>query len=73
MKYRVKNQFADQEEMVTTFNGKAVALLKDIQVLTPASQSGPAKSRTIKMATQEEMKTMFKEGHPLIEEYEDQK
>jgi len=72
MKYRVKKQFSWNEELVTTVNGKAVALVKDLQIKVPDSQSGPGKTRVIKLATQAEMEQMFKDGNPVIEQYEDQ-
>lgn len=72
MKYRVKKQFAAQEEMVTTVNNKTVALIKDLHIKIPDSQSGPGKTKVIKLATQEEMAIMFKDGNPVIEQYDDQ-
>lgn len=72
MKYRVKKVFLESEEMVTTVKGgKVVALVKAQQRTTPASENGPSKTVSIPMATQEEMGQMFKDGNPVIEQYED--
>lgn len=69
MKYRVKKQYQEQDEMITTINGKTVALVKAFEHRTPATEGGPAKTRTIRLATHDEMAAMYKAGNPVIEEY----
>jgi len=71
MKYRVKKQFAGNDEMVTTVGGKVVSLIKPHQRVTPASDNGPAKTISIPLATQQELAQLFKDGNPVIETYEE--
>lgn len=52
---------------------KAVALCGEIRVTTPPSASGPGAEVVIPKATQEELRWLFEQGHPLLVEIEEVK
>lgn len=51
---------------------KPVALCGEIRVTTPPSASGPGSEVVIPKATQEELRLLFQQGHPLLIEVEEQ-
>lgn len=77
-KYQVKTSFLDKKPDAVTLVKResgfvAVALGgKDITVQVGASKSGPPVTRTVKGATQSDLKYLFEiEKHPFVEEVDD--
>lgn len=70
MLYQVKASHRDKAELVTTVDGKAVGLNAEIQVNVKPTRLKPGYVRTIPKATQAQLKRMFDDGHPLIEQFD---
>lgn len=68
-KYRVKATYlVSYPNSTTLVNGEPVALSgKDITVTKPGTATHPPKTRTVKGATQANLKALFEEGNPHIE------
>lgn len=50
---------------------KPVALCGEIRITTPPSAGGPGAEVVIPLATQEELRWLFEQGHPLLTEVEE--
>lgn len=68
MTYQVKSAYRKFPELVTTIDGKAVGLNAEIQVNVKPTKLKPGYVRTVPKATQAQLKRMFEDGHPLIEQ-----
>lgn len=68
-----KNAPAAMITLVLTGDGKfkRVSLSGDVKISVPPGASGPGREEVIPAATQEELRWLFEQGHPYLEEQED--
>ena len=72
-RYRVKAQYTDKGQTpVTLVNGVCVSLgTTDVHADIEGTERTPPHSRTVRMATQAQLKILFDEGHEMIEQHEE--
>lgn len=70
--YRVKPQYTDKGQTPVTLVGGVAVCLGDTDAHSdlPGTGTKPPERRTAKMATQEQLAVLFREGHEMVEEYE---
>jgi hypothetical protein len=70
-----KNAPAAMITLVLTSDGKfkRVSLTGDVKISVPPGATSPGREEVIPAATQEELRWLFEQGHPYLEEADDEK
>ena len=70
MPYRVKEEFQHIVQLSTQINNVSVALIAPFEHTIPAHAGRPPRKVNVRLATQSDLEKLFKEGNPVIEEYQ---
>lgn len=73
MAYRVKWEFSHNPQLTTVVDGTPVGLNGQFEKTIPATVNYPSRKVTVRKATQADLKVLFEQGNPCIEEYEPSK
>lgn len=70
MPYRVKEEYLHIPQLSTQLNNVPLALVSPFEHTVPAFAGRPARKINVRLATQADLEKLFKEGNPVIEEYQ---
>lgn len=73
MAYRVKAAFANKPMLRAMVNGKLVGLNGSFAKESAGNAKQSPKTVTVPKATDAELKALFEQGNPCVEQYEEEK
>jgi len=69
--YRIKPPFTNIPNLCTQIEGKTIALNQAFVNTVPASASAPERKVSVPVATQSDLKALYAQGCPCVEEFEE--